>query len=394
MPRPESVPEVISLMLSRGPVLHQFAPGKPDVQTGGTSSFQRDSPWWVITAEGDHRVVTSEKPSLVVVIDTEEEFDWSKPFSRANTSIYSLRLIARIQSLSDEYGIKPVYMVDYPVVSQPEGYRLLQELHQSGRCVIGAHLHPWVNPPFDEPVNHTNSFPGNLPRALEAAKLRVLTEAIGERFGCRPVVYKAGRYGLGPNTAGILEEQEYEVDLSVCPHMDYSVEGGPDFTGITAWPFWFGKTRRLLELPLTVGFAGCLRRWGERVHGIACKPGLLRLRTPAILSRLGLIDKIWLSPEGYTSSEHRNLVKALLADGLRVFSFALHSPSLEPGHTPYVRSEADLERFLSRCRRLLDFFMGELGGVPTTPLKIREQFLRSMSVTREAEHARARDFSA
>jgi hypothetical protein len=64
----------------------------------------------------------SAKPRLMVVIDTEEEFDWSKEFSRSNASVKAMRHIERVQVLFDRYGITPVYVVDYPIVSDPEGY--------------------------------------------------------------------------------------------------------------------------------------------------------------------------------------------------------------------------------------------------------------------------------
>ena len=193
----------------------------------------------------------AEQAKLIVVIDTEEEFNWSQDFSRQNTSVKSMRSIEKIQTIFNEYGIAPVYVVDYPVAFQPDGYRPLQEIHGSGRCLIGAHLHPWVNPPFDEQVSRRNSFPGNLPASLEAAKLRNLGELIGDRFGSRPAIYKAGRYGVGKQTAGIIEDQGYEVDLSVCPRMDYSAEHGPDFSRYGALPSasswsacrWCGRSR-------------------------------------------------------------------------------------------------------------------------------------------------------
>src|SRR5262245_50286164 len=101
-------------------------------------------------------------PRLVVAVDTEEEFDWSKGFSRDNIAVHSMRHIGVIQKIFDEYGITPVYLVDYPIVAQADGYQPLQEIHRAGRCLLGAHLHPWVNPPFAESVNGRNSFPGNL----------------------------------------------------------------------------------------------------------------------------------------------------------------------------------------------------------------------------------------
>jgi hypothetical protein len=230
-----------------------------------------------------------------------------------------------------------------------------------------------VNPPFEEVVTARNSFPGNLPRSLEADKLKMLSDCIGERFGRRPVIYKAGRYGVGKHTAEILEEQGYEIDLSVCPIMDYSDEGGPDFRRTTAWPYWFGKHRRLLELPLTIGFSGVLRRWGKGLHGVASYRGIRSLHAVGCLARLRLADRVWLSPEGYTSAEHQRLTRALLKDGLRIFSFTFHSPSLEPGNTPYVQSKADLEEFLARFRRFFDFFFGELGGRATNPMELKRQ---------------------
>jgi len=323
-----------------------------------------------------------DKANLVVVIDTEEEFDWSGGHSRSNTSVRSTRRVERIQCVFDQYKITPTYVIDYPIVSQPDGYCPLQEIHRSGRCLIGAHLHPWVNPPFDEAVNRYNSFPGNLPRSLEAGKLRILTDSIGERFGQRPTIYKAGRYGIGPNTAEILEEQGYEIDLSVCPQMNYFAEGGPDFSSSSAWPYWFGR-RRLLEIPLTVGFSGLLRRWGPPMHRAASRGLMASLHGPGILARAGLVNKIWLSPEGYLGKELIDLVRALYRDGLRVFSFAFHSPSLECGHTPYVRNQRDLEDFYSRCQTFFDFFMGDLSGIPTTPLELKQRLARPDNINRE-----------
>lgn len=317
------------------------------------------------------RVAPGEKPRLIVVIDTEEEFDWGGGFSEKNTSVQAMRGIHRVQEIFDEFRITPVYVIDYPVASQADGYLPLREIHADGRCLIGAHLHPWVNPPFEEAVTQRNSYPGNLPRTLEATKLRMLGDEIETRFGSRPVIYKAGRYGIGASTAATLEEQGYQVDLSVCPSTDFSPTEGPDFSSSCALPYWFGSERKVLELPLTVGFAGPLRRWARSV--IASR-SLARLRLDGALSRFQLAKRIWLSPEGYQPSEHIKLTRDLYADGLRVFSFAFHSPSVEPGYTPYVRSQADLVKFLDRCRRYLDYFLGDLGGNPSTPLELRNAF--------------------
>ena len=117
-------------------------------------------------------------PVLLVVVDAEEEFDWSGPFTRDRHSVRSMAAQGPMHRIFEKYGIRPTYVVDYPVATQPEGIEELAAWQDEGRCIIGAHLHPWGTPPFDEPLTPANSYAGNLAPALEAAKIDVLTDAI------------------------------------------------------------------------------------------------------------------------------------------------------------------------------------------------------------------------
>lgn len=310
------------------------------------------------------------RPRLCVVIDTEEEFDWNAPFSRAATSVRSMACQEPAQRLFERHAVVPTYAITWTVASQPDGARPLRELLASGACEIGAHLHPWINPPLIETVCPRNSYGGNLPASLERAKLRALTGRIEQELGVRPLAFKAGRYGLGPHSAATLERLGYRIDLSALPHHDLGGDGGPDYRGLDASPFWFGPTGRLLELPMTVGFAGALAQRGRRLFARAESPLGTRLHAPGVLARSRLIERIRLSPEGADHAAHRRLVRAMLAAGQRVFCLTYHSPSLMPGCTPYVRSAGDLGRFVDRIARFLDFFLGELGGEATTPLRL------------------------
>lgn len=310
-------------------------------------------------------------PVVAVVVDTEEEFDWARPLAAANTAVQAMRAQARAHAVFARYGVRPTYVVDWPVVDQDDGWRPLHELYRDGLCEIGAHLHPWVNPPAEEVVCNANSYPGNLPPALEQAKLARLADRIGERFGARPTVYKAGRYGVGPNTARILDALGFEIDASVVPGTDLTRQEGPDFSACGARPYWFGRGRRLLEIPLSVGYVGALAPAGRTLYPPAASPLGMRLRAPGVLARTRLLERITLTPEGVVHAEHRRLVQAMLAAGHRIFSFTYHSPSLAPGNTPYVTSEAELGTFLDRFERFFDFFFGALGGRPATLTEIR-----------------------
>jgi len=309
-------------------------------------------------------------PRLIVTVDVEEQFDWERPICTTNTNVTAVKRVSRAHRIFEAFKVTPTYVVDYPVATQPDGYRPLLELMGNGACLIGAQLHPWVSPPFDEPLTIHNSYAGNLPRDLESAKLRVLTDKIQETLGVRPVIYKAGRYGIGNNTAGILAELGYRIDLSVYPHKDFRGDSGPDFRHLDVRPFWFGERRELLCIPLTCGFTGSLWWHGSRLYPAVCGPLGATLHVPGILARLNLLNRVTLTPEGMRIDEAIDLTRSLLRRGIRIFSLAFHSPSLEPGNTPYVRDARDLTLLLNWLSTYFEFFFGEIGGRPDTPISV------------------------
>jgi chitinase len=87
------------------------------------------------------------------------------------------------------------------------------------------------------------------------------------------------------------------------------------------------------------------------------------------------LNKIMLSPETSTLDEMQAVTRALIADGVRTFTLSFHSPSVAPGHTPYVRSQADLRQFLGRIESYCEYFLGSLGGAPGTIEGFRSSLL-------------------
>ena len=316
------------------------------------------------------RVPKEHPPLLLVVIDTEEEFDWRRPHSRENTSVTAISAQGLAQEIFSRYGIIPTYVIDYPVASNPAAVKALRQFADRDACRIGTHLHPWVNPPHTEAVTAFNSYPGNLSPALERAKLEVLTATITQAFGTRPTVYKAGRYGVGPATSQILEDLAYKIDVSVVPYTSFASDGGPDFSALGFEPWWFGSKGDLLEIPLSCGFHGWLRSVGPTLYPRASSDAGMRMRLPGILARSGLLERIRLTPEGVDLAANLRLAHSLYRQGCRIFSFSYHSPSLVPGFTPYVTSESDLSRFLNTIDHFFAFFMEELGGRPSEPSEI------------------------
>lgn len=290
----------------------------------------------------DRRVRFAEQfgTRFVVTVDVEEEFDWSKPLDRFGHGLSHVPWLGKFQDFCENLGVAPVYLVDYPVSCDPRVAALLGPALIAGRAEVGVQLHPWVSPPHEEAITEHNSYAGNLPPALERAKFETLRATIAERLGAPPRVYRAGRYGVGPNTAPMLIEGGIAIDTSVRAGFDYRQQGGPDFRAHPVHPWWVDAERRLIELPLTTVWCGLMGPRGRALyHALARAP---RLR--GVCARLGLVERVPLTPEGTDIAAAHRAIDAALAQRLPVLVFSFHSPSLAPGHTPYVRDDRALDR--------------------------------------------------
>jgi hypothetical protein len=299
---------------------------------------------------------------FTIFVDTEEEFDWAKPFDRASRGTSHMAAMPDAHARFAAHGVPLTYLIDHPIVTSPEAVGILRHLLEDGRSAIGTQLHPWVNPPFDEEVSSFNSFTGNLPLELQEAKLVSLTEAIAEAFGAKPLVYRAGRYGIGLATIDLLARHGYRADSSMRSAYDYSRESGPDFSAIPNHAFRIGG---MLELPLTTIFTGWGRRGGAALHrSLARVPKGL-----GAASRLGILSRVALTPEDMPIAEAKEAVRIAMGEGLRLLNFSFHSPSVEPGHTPYVRDAADLAAFYRWWGDILALLQ-QLGARPASLAQI------------------------
>lgn len=285
---------------------------------------------------------------FIVTVDTEEEFDWSAPLDRDRHSLVTVPALRKFQEFCESFGVVPSYLIDWPVACSAFAAEAIGDAVTRGAAEVGVQLHPWVSPPFEEQVNEYNSFAGNLPFELEREKFRTLRDRIESAFGVAPLIYRAGRYGLGPRTAEILRECGIRIDTSVRARWDYSAAGGPNYREHPLHPYWADTERSLLELPLTTVYWGPLRQVGNVIY-----PHLWRApQVRGLLARTGLLERIPLTPEGITAEEALRGVDIAIDEGLPVLVFSFHSPSLAPGHTPYVRTEGDLEALYDWWRRL------------------------------------------
>jgi len=278
---------------------------------------------------------------FTVLVDTEEEFDWAAPLDRDSHGVSAIAALPETHRRFADRGVPLTYMIDYPIATDPQAIDILRAVTADGVSAIGTQLHPWVNPPFDEELSPANSFAGNLPESLEAAKIDALTDTITRTFGTAPRAFRAGRYGIGPATLRLLAARGYRLDSSIRPGYDYRAEGGPDFGAIGAHAYRAGPSGAIIELPLTTVFTGLARRGGV---------GLYRAlgRIPkgrGVFARAHLLSRVALTPEEMPLADVLEAIAVAVGEGLRLLNFSFHSPSIAPGHTPYVRDVADLAAF-------------------------------------------------
>lgn len=304
-------------------------------------------------------------PRFVVTVDTEEEFDWGAPFTRNNHGMSHIAGVPRFQEMCDRYRIKPSYLIDYPVTQDATAVQMLGGFAADNRAEIGVQLHPWVNPPFSEVISTHNSYACNLPADLEREKLTQLHSAIVGNMGFKPDAYRAGRYGAGRATPAILHDLGISIDTSVRARFDYSGQGGPDYSRHPINPYWLIEGE-LMELPLTTVFGGAASNYGDVVFGRWFNSDTAR----SALARSSMLERIALTPEGIPIEKALQGVDLALAEGVQVINLSFHSPSLALGHTPYVRSEADLDKLYAWWIQMFGHLAAS-GVRPTTMAEIK-----------------------
>ncbi len=238
-------------------------------------------------------------------------------------------------------GVAPTYFIDYPVLADDRAAAIFREAIAADAADFGVHLHPWVTPPFGEEINRVNSYAGNLPEEIERAKIRHMRDLMQQQLGISVVAYRAGRYGIGPNSYRILAEEGFTCDSSVRNLYDYRDDGGPDFRWQTHHPYFDGPDGAILEIPLTSLFVGRAGRIGRSVYGRLGAFDIAR----SLLARTGMMERVPLTPEGTPVAKACAAIDVAMDVGLRLLTMSFHSPSLAPGHTPYVRDAAELKDF-------------------------------------------------
>lgn len=256
----------------------------------------------------------------------------------------------RLQPLFERYGATPTYLLSPEVIRDDASAALLRSL--GDRAELGTHLHgEYAEPNAFEP-DVTTVFQRDYPRDVELAKLTYTTDLFARAFGRAPRSFRAGRFGLGPNTLGILASLGYEVDSSVTPFMRWSDRGTSfSFVGAPSQPYAPDEaapatrgTSKVLEIPVTI------------------RPRLVG-RTPVVGA---YVEPRWLRPSRATGSALVSLARDEMARAAReaparpvVLNAMFHNVEVVAGASPYAATDGRARAILASLETLLAFAQQE-----------------------------------
>ena len=270
----------------------------------------------------------------------------------------------RLQPLLRQFRAKPTYLLSPEIMRDAQALEAL--VHLDGDAEFGTHLHGEFAEPGAYEPDVTSAFQCHYDRETELLKLRYLTELFRSSFGRAPCSFRAGRFGIGPHSIGLLQDLGYTVDSSVTPYMDWKRAGAPEasFRRASTQPYWpvldnperaAAHAGKLLEVPVTIRpslLAGIpvINRWVE--------PRWLR-PTRGSVARLVEVAR-----------EEINHARSSRPGRPVVLNCMFHNVEIVPQASPYATNEAEADAILKRLAGLLAFAEREgirslgLGDVP------------------------------
>jgi hypothetical protein len=307
-------------------------------------------------------------PYLLVGIDTEGDNQWDLA-AREHQAFENIYALPALNTLFERQGVRPTYLVTWPVATDERSQEVLRFLRLRGHCEIGAHHHAWETPPCSSDDVRRHPYASTLDPERFEAQVAELTAAIARAMGEPPVSYRSGRFGFDAAHVAVLERYGYLVESSVAPLFYEAHKGGPDFVEAPLAPYFLSYdsavrpgTSRLLEIPCS---AALDRDVPPRLaHAYARAPW--QYTTRRVLRKLGVARVEWLRPS-YSSYEAMcALARRLVTRGVPVLNMLFHSSEAIVGGSPYNRTDAELQAFLDRLERFLRFAVQELGARPAT----------------------------
>ena len=305
---------------------------------------------------------SNHKPDILFVlsVDTEEEWDWEGEFPQENFSVENSKKIPDFHKFCRQLGIRPTYFIDYAVASDQRAAGLIRPFLEKSECEIGAHLHPWSNPPYFGYSGERESHVINLPIEQVEQKLDCLLNVIKSHLGVLPNAFRTGRWGINGEVLTLLRNKGFTIDSSMYPFFRnhyFNCEETclkpywPDFDE----PMYKGNQRDIIELPVTVGFNHQNYQWMFKLYKSFSHSALQSLRLTGIAWQTRMVRKLYFSPEVTSGADMKPLVDFALNNGHPVLHMYLHSSSLIDGATGLMQGTNNFTKICNNIKEVIDY---------------------------------------
>jgi hypothetical protein len=285
---------------------------------------------------------------VVFTVDVEEQGLFSNRYSRF-PAVDNVLHLDRLEQITSRYNLPLTLLTTYPVIRNQACRDMLCRLTETSGAEIGAHLHPWNTPPFDnEGPDFLRS--AAMPKETLAAKLSNLVEAITVATGTPPVSFRMGRFDFSDAVRELLPAHGLRVDSSAVPLQD-TPAGTRYFLGQTD-PYKMDTAQGpILEAPPTMAAI---------VPGSARIAAGLAGMAPAVLSRqirkwFKMLGRVGVQPMGFPLPSMKAAARLHQRRGGRVLSIYLHSSELSPGHHPRLPDQDSVEAYLGKIDSFLSW---------------------------------------
>lgn len=290
--------------------------------------------------------------NFIITVDTEGDNQWSwKLGEKINTE--NSKYIDTFQTLCEEYGYKPVYLINYEMAQSDVLLDTIKKPSLEGRCEIGMHLHAWNTPPDYDVSQKFDGCPyiTEYPKEIIEAKHQFLKSYLEDRYEQEIVSYRAGRWATSDTLFDILEDLSFKVDCSVTPGINHnsnpgrSVAGGNDYSRFSNKPFRIREN--LIEVPMTT----CKKR---RLKGSSIR---------AIASHIIKGKEQWLRPAVSSLGEMIEMIETSKKNGFDYVDLMIHSSELMPGGSPYCKNLDDVNQMLLKVECVFKTVQKEYKGI-------------------------------
>ena len=297
---------------------------------------------------------------FVLSIDTEEEWNWSGPFPENNFSVDNIQHLPKFQGFCESQSIRPTYFVDYAVANNQESVEALKSFSGNNLCEIGAHLHPWCNPPYFGKTGEKESHVINLPISQIEEKLDALLEILNQQFNIIPNAFRTGRWGIDSKVLKLLSKKGFQIDSSMYPFYKNEYFNCEQVELEPYWPEYEnpiikGPQRDIMEFPVTVGFNRANYSTMLKIYNLASSALLSHLHLVGILWQTKLLRKLYLSPEVTSGKDMKPLIDFALNNNHPVIHMYMHSSSLIDGATGFMKDKGAYDILCNNIKDVIDY---------------------------------------